>query len=156
LITFDKLKWHCEHETFPKGLPRRRGGVYGAPFLCWVVTRGYLSTEYRSELSEELAKFESGALSPLHLYEIVGAIDSEMLTVEALPFAYYCFESEEFDYYGWFEDKYCRGLVSPYELEFNNDALEALFKDIDSLFENFRNNTEQQHRTGADKPRRTC
>ncbi|MHC4404100.1 MAG: DUF7832 domain-containing protein [Planctomycetota bacterium] len=150
MITFDKLKWHCDHESFPKGLARERGGIYGAPFLCWAVAKGHLNREYKDELSEELAEFESRRLSPLELYAVLGAVDSEMLTDVGISFACHCFESDEFDYYRWFEDKYCRGLSSPYDFNITHDQVDRLVEDIDLLYREFRRNTEQAPATDGE------
>lgn len=142
MVTYDKLKWHSDHESFPKGMEENRGGVYGAIFFCWALSRGFLNDDFQNELSQEIDLFKSKKMSPLDLYAVIGAIDSEIFTEEGCHFAFHCFESENFDFYGWFEGFYCQGLSSPYEFNITHSEIEEILQNIDYLYDNFKSNTE--------------
>jgi hypothetical protein len=132
ISVYDKAKWHYEHHSYPKDLPKTSGFLYGGFFLAWAFTNGLIDYEELEEFSDDFQSILNRDRTPSSIYMIVdGVLTSDMFNEEGNAFAWYCFESEEFDYYLLFEEALAQELPSPYHVPDNWKAYDKLAKRLD-------------------------
>ena len=107
---YDKAKYHYDGD-FPKGLPQEQAFVHTGMFVGWLIEHGMIAGDFLPDTNA----FKERRLTGAEVYEAWdGSLTSDMLTDQGNQFAAAYFDFE-------------RG-------EFLNDYLEALAKNLPSLY----------------------
>lgn len=135
VVVYDKAKWHANHKDYPKDLDERGSFLYGGFFLAWALANGLISREARDDFGEDFLRLERREITPGQAYGILdGVLASDLFTNEGNGFANYCFESDDFDYYGLFEESLAEDLPSPYHVRDDWKSFEILKDRLDGEY----------------------
>jgi hypothetical protein len=141
LQTYDKAKWHFNHSTFPQDVGKNKGHLYGGFFLIWAINNGLVEWEDFDDLEEEIELLTIKKITPGQFYAAIGGVlASDMFNEVGNAFSWFCFESEEFDYYALFEELLAKNVPSPYHVLDSWDNFKILNKALDTVFNNWKEN----------------
>lgn len=136
---YDKAKWHEEHPDYPSEVGPAGAHLYGGFMLHWLAKKGLLGEETAEDFAQEIDALLQRRASPATTYRLLGGVlASDMLSEEGQDFAHYCFESDEFDYYGLFEEALAGALPSPYHVIDDFASSDRLGVALDKVYASWR------------------